>query len=300
MSDKFKIKDIGSAREKWLNQHGIHTYADLANANAAQIHEQLKTEGKIPVPVETIQNWIEEASLMATTQTASEPAITEPDQAQNCIPIPDEGWDEFASFYISYQKHPTLRTQVVYRTCADHMEANENQQWDGIQGTELCDWIMKHVDTIMNDSQSETATSMPLAHSTKPNEIRIVSVQVHDAIGGVANAVAGGLFKGAVHSQQPLTFDFTLEYLTTDSEDTKGDDDAWDYKLTLYVNEMPSDTLVLKPQKISQRLSESGQNPTATMVTQLPAGLYRIRAVATLTSQMPVLSVIDIPLLQII
>jgi len=213
MSDNLThIKDIGLAREKWLNDHGIATYTQLAEADPNWICEQLKNDGKPSVPLEVVQGWIEEANTLIV-----EPATNViPIQAQNRIPITEDGWDEFASFYVSYQhkhqaNHPPLRTQVVYRTYADHIEANEIRQWDGIQGNDLCNWIMSHVNTIMNDEHLEAApceAAVSTAQSNKPSEIRIISIQIHDSIGGLANASGGEAFKGAVHHQQPLTFDF--------------------------------------------------------------------------------------------
>ncbi len=315
MSDDLtRIKDIGLARQKWLNEHGIHTYAELAGADPNWICEQLKNEGKpVPVSLELVRCWMEEASTMAAAPPLSEPSTNViPIQPQNLLPPTEDGWEEFASFYVSYQhkrqvEHPTLRTQVVYRTYADHIEANDNQQWEGIEGENLCSWIMSHVDTIVNENHLAavplaTSSGKPssITHSVKPGEIRIVGIRVHDPVGGLAIASAGELFKGAVHSQQPLTFNFSLEY-QADNKGTKAVD-AWDCRLSLYIYEMPGDKLVLKSQEISRRLSESEQTHSVeTIVTlHIPAGLYRIRAVAALANQTPVLGVIDVPLLQII
>lgn len=304
MSDNLThIKDIGLAREKWLNDHGIATYTQLAEADPNWICDQLKNDGKPSVPLEVVQGWIEEANTLIADPAQSESATNViPIQSQNRIPITEDGWDEFASFYISYQhkhqaNHSPLRTQVIYRTYADHIEANENQQWDGIEGNDLCSWIMSHVNTIVNNETKMPAPTLP----TKPSTISIINIRVTDAIGGLANASASELFKGAVYSQQPLTFDFNLEYLASDSENTK-ESELYDCQLSLYIYEMPGDKLALPPQKILGRLPESGQPYFSASLTtlQLPVGLYRIRAVATLTNQTPVLSIIDIPLLQVL
>lgn len=118
MSDNLThIKDIGLAREKWLNEHGIATYADLAKVDPHWLCDQLKTEGKPSVPLEVILGWIGEAiSLSASLLASSESDNT----------ITKDGWEEFASFYVSYQhqhqhqvQHSPLRTRVVYRTLYD-------------------------------------------------------------------------------------------------------------------------------------------------------------------------------------
>ena len=316
MSDDLtRIKDIGLARQKWLNEHGIHTYAELAGADPNWICEQLKNEGKpVPVSPELVRCWMEEANTMIAVPLLSEPSTNViPIQPQHPLPLTEDGWDEFASFYVSYQhkrqvEHPTLRTQVVYRTYADHIEANDNQQWEGIEGENLCRWIMSHVDTIVSDNHlsavplaASSGESLSAPHSIKPGEIRIVGIRVHDPVGGLASAAVGELFKGAVHSQQLLTFNLSLEYQASDSKGAKAVE-VWDCWLSLYIYEMPGDKLVLKSQEISRQLSESEQAYSfgTIVIPELPAGLYRIRAVAILTGQASVFSVIDIPLLQIV
>ncbi len=299
------IKDIGSAQEKWLNQQGIETYDNLAAADPNRIVEQLAQKNTTPVALAKTQGGMKAAKrLTAVASPPGSPIAAQPTALQNRSLITEEdGWAEFASFYISYQrKHteeqPGLRTQVVYRTYADHIEANDNQQWDGIEGDYLCDWIMKHVETIMNDN-TEAEPSAETA--IKPNSIRIESIRVHDPIGGTALATAGELFKGVVYAQQPLSFDFNLEYQISDGNATSGTH-IWDCKLSLYIYNRQGDKLVLKPEKTCHQLLSLGQTQgfEVIVIPELPAGLYRIRAIATLMTKTPVLTVINIPLLQVI
>jgi hypothetical protein len=320
-----RIKDIGLAREKWLNEQGIDTYVTLAGADPNWLYEQLKNEGKPPVSLEKIQGWVEEAKTLAAAPSQPEPSITGlPAPSQNCSKITEDGWKEFASFYITYErKHQVepapVRTkisyfaepieadhdqqQTLYRTHADHMEANAIQQWDRIEGDDLCRWIMQHVDDIVKENHSAAKPDdvAAMTQPTKPDSIRIVSIQVSDPIGGVASASAGEFFNGTVHAQQPLSFDFKLEYPASSRKGTP-EIDASDCRLSLYIYEMPGDTLVLKPQKTYRQLlkPKQTQGSETIVIPLLPASLYRIRAIATLTNQTPVLSVIDIPLLQIL
>lgn len=312
-----RIKDIDPAREKWLNEQGIETYAHLAAADPSWIYAQLKNTDKPPVSLKKIQGWIEEAKRITATPSPPEAPVTLPPvDPQSRNTVTEDGWNEFASFYISYQhKHANedtpLRTQIVYRTYADHIEENDNQQWDGIQGDDLCQWIMRHVATIMEKNPLATvppnipstaeAAEIIAAQPTKPSEISIVSLLVRDPVGGFAIATAGESFNGIAHAKQPLTFDFNLKYRLPYSEEA-ATVETGDCHLSCYIYAIPSNKLVLQQQKKFRQTLESGQtNDTVIMgITELPAGLYRIRAIATLDNQTPVLNIIDIPLLQII
>lgn len=313
MSDDLTlIKGIDFTKEKCLNELGIDTYAKLADGDPGAICEQLKTKIKPSVSSKIVNSWIEAAKTMNTDVPISEPVTNViPIHPENLDVLAEEGWSDFATFYVAYQHKQHVYRTIVYRTTADHIEGNEYQRWEwsDINDTntwnELRTWIMGHVSILMSSSELQQTTDNKEAKSdtqlTKPSEIRIVSIQVYDSAGGLANASSGKLFIGSAHSQQLLTFEFNLEYLTSDSDDIR-ENNASECQISLYIYEMPGDKLALKPQKISRRLPESRQaNFSVTMTSfELPAGLYRIRAVATLTNQTPVLSVIDIPLLQII
>lgn len=305
-----RIKDIDSARETWLNEQGIETYAHLAEADPDWLYEQSKNTGNLLVSIDNVRSWIEEAKRITATPSPPETPLTLPPvESQSRNTVTEDGWNEFASFYISYQhKHTSedtpLRTQIVYRTYADHIEENDNQQWDGIEGDDLCRWIMQHVETIMKKKPLATGPSSTTGKAAtlseqpiKPSEIRIVSLLVRDPIGGFAIATAGESFNGIAHAKQPLTFDFNLKYRLPD-----GVVDTGDCHLSCYIYAIPSNKLALQQQKKFRQILESGRpNNTVIMgIAELPAGLYRIRAIATLDNQTPVLNIIDIPLLQII
>lgn len=312
-----RIKDIDSAREKWLNEQGIETYVHLAEAEPNRLYEQLKNTSKT-ASLEEIQGWIEAAKHITTTPSPPEPSITLlPAESPSRNTVTEDGWNEFASFYISYQhKHANqdtpLRTQIVYRTYADHIEENDNQQWDGIEGDDLCQWIMRHVETIIKKTPPTTTPStittktkvseVVVAQPTKPSEISIVSLLVRDSIGGFAIATADESFNGITHAKQPLTFDFTLKYGLPDGEGTATMLETGDCHLNCYIYTMPSNKLALQQQKKFRQSLVSGQaRDTVSMeITELPAGLYRVRAIATLDNQTPVLNMIDLSLLQVI
>lgn len=292
MSDDFnRIQGIGYPLQHWLIEQGISTYAGLAGADPHWIVEQWSKIGEIPISLEKIQSWMQAAKLLAVKPSQN---VTAPVAAE------DE-WVEFASFYISCQHKrlfTQLGTQVTYRTYADHIEGNDNQLWHGIAGDELCAWIMQQVENRVNDHHMEAALAVATANI--PNEIGIESIRVHDDIGGVATAGVGEIFKGAISAYQSLFFDFNLVYHVL-ADNAKPSTGAWACKLSLYIHERLGDKLVLKREKICHPTLSFGQTYSVeVMLTPaLPPGIYRIRAIATLLTKTPSLSVVNIPLLQI-
>ena len=284
MSDNLThIKDIGLAREKWLNEHGIATYAELAAVDPNWIYEQLKNEGKPSIPLEVVQGWIEEASALTAVPSLSAVMST---QLENTNPLTEDGWDEFASFYVSYQhkhqvQHPSLRTRVVYRTYADHIEANENQQWDGIEGESLCRWIMDHVDKIISSEspKDETTVDQPTLTEQKSESCKLVieRIEVQDDAGEIVSSSAGAsFFQKVLSSQHPLIITPILSVAQANNGAF-----TWKGTLTVYISKMPRDRTIQESQQ--QALSFSNiadvQQRHSFQPVRLPLGLYRIQVV---------------------
>jgi hypothetical protein len=294
MSDNLThIKDIGLARQKWLNEHNIHTYADLAKTDPNWICEQLKKEGsKPPILLETVQHWIDEANIMITTPEFSEVfANVIPFQPQNSAPITEEGWDEFASFYVSYQhkrqvQHPMLRTQVIYRTYADHIEANENNQWEGIEGTDLCNWIMNHVDNIIDQERVQEKNDVIQTTVTEPElangDLTIESIEVKNAIGeSVVGTINTSFLPRALSSRYPVTITPMLRIQQTDEYAFN-----WQGTLSLYITKIPKGHSTPESQQQQLQLSHTLPNPYrhSFQAVSLSPGLYRVQVILSKTS----------------
>lgn len=282
MSDHLThIKDIGLAREKWLNEHGIATYAELAKADPNWIYEQLKNEGKPSVPLEAIRGWIEEASTMITVPLLS---AVMPTQSENTNPLTEDGWEEFASFYVSYQhkhqvQHP--RTTVVYKTYADHLEDNDNNQWDGIEGESLCRWIMDHVDKIISSEspKDETTVDQPtlIEQKSESCELVIERIEVQDDAGEIVSSATGAsFFQKVLSSQHPLIITPILSVAQANNGAF-----IWKGTVTLYISKMPRDRSIQESQQQALNFSNIAdvQQRHSFQPIRLPLGLYRIQVV---------------------
>ncbi len=272
------IKGIGLAREKWLNQKGIATYAKLAKTDPNWICEQLKTDGKPSVSLEVVMGWIEEASTLATNTSLS--------QSKDDNALTDDGWDEFASFYVSYQckqqvQHSPLRTRVVYRTYADHIEANEDQQWNGIEGENLCFWIMDHVDKIISgESPKDKPTVVqPVLKKQKSESCKLVidSIEVQDGSGEIVSSKTGAsFFQKVLSSEHPLIITPVLS-ATQGNKATF----AWKGTLILYISKMPRDRSIQESQQQVLNFSSIAdvQHRHSFQPVCLPVGLYCIQVI---------------------
>lgn len=288
MSDNLKlIKGIESARENCLNELGIDTYAKLADGDPNQISEQLKTKIKPSVSPKMVSSWIEEAKTMNAKMMITEPVTNViPIHPQNLDVLTEDGWDEFASFYISYQhkhqvQHSPLRTLVTYKTYADHIEANEIKEWEGIEGDSLCSWIMDHVDKIISGKspKKEAIFTQPTLTEKKSQscELLIDRIEVQDDTGKTVSSNDGAsFFKKVLNSKHPLIITPILRAANTNKSEF-----TWKGTVTLYISKMPRDRSVQESHQ--QILSFSSiadvQQRHSFQAVLLPLGLYRIQVV---------------------
>ncbi|MCX7068993.1 MAG: hypothetical protein NTW85_15055 [Methylococcales bacterium] len=274
------IKGIGLAREKWLNEKGIASYEELAKTDPNWICEQLKTDGKPLVLLEVVIRWIEEASALAII-------VTSLSESENDNALTEDGWDEFASFYVSYQykqqvlQHSPLRTRVIYRTYADHIEANEDQQWNGIEGESLCHWIMDHVDKIISGESPKDETTVVQSVLTKQKsescQLVIDSIEVQDATGEIISSKTGAsFFQKVLSSEHPLIITPVLSATQANEEAF-----AWKGTLILYISKMPRDRSTQESQQQVLNFSSitDVQHRHSFQPVCLPVGLYCIQII---------------------
>ncbi len=273
--DLTRIKDIGPARERWLNGHGIRTYADLAAANADWLCEQLKNDGR-PVPLALIDAWIKAAA--DKVQFLSVP--TQPRGATNVIPFQrhpsnsrtEDGWEEFASFYVSFQHKQELdedftRTRISYRTYADHIEANETQEWPGIEGDGLCRWVLNHVHDILGDFAASAGTVGAVEEAlgrppeaepieTRPPALAVQRVEVTDDSGNRTVGYPEQRFDDSVLSDRPLTVEFDVWLRTPEREGYTPP--GWPVQVTLAIHDLATNRCVTDNVSLELWFSESG------------------------------------------
>ncbi|MDP3009113.1 MAG: hypothetical protein Q8N30_08595 [Methylococcales bacterium] len=290
MSDNLThIKDIGLAREKWLNDHGIATYTQLAKADPNWICEQLKNDGKPSVPLEVVQGWIEEASTITSDLPMAE-SVTNviPFHPQHHNEIMEDGWNNFATFFVAYQHKHRVKQEpeliyrtVVYRTVADHIEANEYQQWNCIEGEELSDWMLKCVNNIISkEADEEKSTAIPVTHPQQEAinyNVTIEGIQLQNDVGEtVSSSVDTSFLPRVLSCRYPLTVTPTLSVAQTNSGVC-----AWKGTLALYISKMPRGQLVQESQQQTLYFSSiaDAYHRHSFQPISLPSGLYRIQII---------------------
>ena len=315
MSDDLtRIKDIGLAREKWLNDHGIGSYAELAAIDPLWLFEKLKDEGR-PVPLGSINRWIKTAGEKLRDRVG----VSQPDTG-SVIPFQrvarvvrtEDGWEEFASFYVSYQrKHEVgadlTRTQVSYRTYADHIEANENREWAGIEGEGLCQWVMNHVTTIVGEGhvlgfESGTHNPRDEAAATIPSSpmVMIKRVSVGDDLGHCSTGYPEQRFDGWVMQGRPLRVECEVACRTAGS--LGADPAACPVNVSLAVHELATGREVVSPivHTLQFTLNDTTGGLRFAQNMTLSEGLYYLRIIARTLSYPPAWVVAEISLLQVI
>ncbi len=315
MSDDLtRIKDIGLAREKWLNDHGIGSYAELAAADPLWLFEKLKDEGR-PVPLGSINRWIKTAGEKhrePTPMPQSGTGSVIPFQRAARVVRTEDGWEEFASFYVSYQrKHEVgadlTRTQVSYRTYADHIEANENREWAGIEGEGLCQWVMNHVTTIVGEGhvldigldargpRDEAVAILPSSPT-----LLVKGVTVTDDLGQRTTGYPEQRFDGWVTRGRPLRVECEVACRVAGSLGV--DPATCPVNVALAVHELASGRVIVAPVVHTLQFPVNGiiNELRFTQSLSLAEGLYYLRIVARTLSHPLVWVVADIPLLLVI
>jgi uncharacterized protein YeaC (DUF1315 family) len=303
MSDNLtKIKSIGSEQRKWLNEIEIHTCTELAETNPNSIFKKLKTvkTGDKPpasLALEDVKRWVEEAktkSVAHTAQQLSESATNVlPFKSQNNNALTEEGWDNFATFFVAYQHkhHVEQKTQapcrtIVYRTTSDHIEDNDCKQWDGIEGDDLGHWILEHVNKLKKEftPEEEKITAVQAAsteHESANCELIIEGVELQDHGSEITDKKDGAHFlSGIFSSDHPLTITPILNVSPTDSVSF-----TWKVSLILYISKMPKGQLLQESQRDLHFSSIAEvQHRHSFPPVQLAAGFYCIQ-VSLLTEE---------------
>lgn len=295
MSDDLtNIEIIKSVQRKWLNDIEIHTCTQLAETNPNVIYKKLKTKGKtsVSLELEDVKRWVEEAKIKSAAHTAqqlSESATNIlPFKSQNNNALTEEGWDNFATFFVAYQhkNHVEQKTQtpcrtIVYRTTSDHIEDNDCKQWDGIEGDDLGHWILEHVNKLKKEfspEEKKITAIQPASteHESANCELIIEGIELQDHGNEIADNKDGTHFlSGIFSSDHPLTITPILNVSPTDSVTF-----TWKGSISLYISKMPKGQLLQESQRNLHFSSIAEvQHRHSFPPVQLAAGLHRIQVI---------------------
>ena len=134
------ISGIGPVRQRWLRDSlDVSTFRGLAMLSASMATEQLKADGH-NIPAGELEKWI---------AAAQEKLREKPDS-------PKIGWQPFAAFVVEFQARDVADNSSERRTVAHYMEGDKEQVWSGLEGKELCRWILSNLGEYISTEVSES------------------------------------------------------------------------------------------------------------------------------------------------
>jgi len=306
-NDLTVIKGIGPARQRWLKESfNVRTFHDLAVLSADEIESRLKAEGQVIARSE-IDQWIVQAWELAAANLSSQQAVESADakaERNTNSPAGEGEWQPLASFVVEFQARKVEGRAEEQRTTVHHMEADKGEKWPGIEGEQLCQWMLDQVGERVR-REPEPIEEPPVEArpaAAPPVKLEITQVQAFQppqAETPSAIGEAGRPFLGFARSNEvfaleasfalagPAAVEIAKEQVTYRAQ-------FYAYTLstgaTIHLGDTEPDTLV------ESKLSYTALLPVAT----LQPGIYRLRVLATLQGTPPIVGYLEMPLLQVV
>jgi len=229
LDDLTKITGIGEVRERWLKQSfNIRSFQDLSKLTIAQIEKKMKLDGQI-ISRKAIEAWLDQAAEFAS-RVPEAPQPAEGHSAElttgvsNAMPR-ENGWKPIASFVVEYQTQEAGDQPTEQRTVAHYMEEDRTRNWVGIEGKQLCKWIIDQIPQEFARNQ-EDEQEPPRAHdarsAVKSTAVKITQMRILQASNPTSPVQAvdrGVRFQGKVLRNQPFTFEVDFELVGPNAEE---------------------------------------------------------------------------------
>jgi len=299
------IKGIGAVRQQLLqNGLGAYRFRDLAALSSQDVEAHLKAAGQIVSPTE-IAAWIGEAHALAAAESQTpQDAMTMNEQPDGNETPPPAEWRPFASFVVEFRQR-SVGGQVERCTHVHHVEADIDDEWPGMEGEQLCSWIVEH---IQKKPQPEPRLDLPPEPQTReepsaavpPVQVTRVRVLQPPDTGELAGGVQPAeWYRFLVKGNEPFDLEVFLELAEPLSREAATQNITYRVQ-TEARNRSTGDRVILGKSEPGV-LREGAISYTAVLpVATLQPGTYSLRVLATLDSRPPRLGYLEIPLLQVV
>jgi hypothetical protein len=313
--DLTAIRGIGVTREQWLRESlNVHTFRDLATLSADEIESKLKAEGRA-VHRNEIEEWLAQAREWAGNDLPSpqfEESAVEADTTANS-PAVEGAWKALASFVVEFQvRRVSEGREVEKRTTAHHVEADKSEEWPGIEGEQLRQWMLEQVgEKLPPEPEKEVPVEEPvrLAQVAEaqpgaglPATVAVARLRAFQpSRTKVPSAVgeAGQPFHGCVRGNETFALEASFELAGPAAVEAASERRT--YSLQFYARDLSTRASTHLGSTPPDRLVEDKLSYTAVLPEIiLPPGMYRLQAVATIQSTPPVLGYLEVPLLQVV
>lgn len=306
--DLTSIKGIGHTRQEWFkNKLGVHTYQNLAMLSPDKILAQLRSDGMIASRGE-VEKWIVQAQELA-------------DQKGNISP---GDWEPFASFVVEFQSRRGKTESKELCTTVQHMEADKEEKWPGIETEQLCHWMRERVGKevpAMEDQpmiggkvpaikdQVQVRKEVPemekkhqIAPSPKLPSITVNQVQAFQppqAEKPTSISMPGQPFQGFIRSDKPFDLLETFSIIGLDPGDFQ--QRKIPYFVQFYARELPLGKWIHLGDTDPLILVEGQESYTAILTgISLPTGMYLLKVLTRIPSKPPVFIHHEVPMLQVV
>jgi hypothetical protein len=301
------VKGIGPARRRWLRESfNVRTFHDLAALSVDEIGSQLKAAGQITSRLE-IAEWIAQAQELAASVNQSsqrDVGSTEAEAEEKAnSPVREDDWKPVASFVVEFQVRQFEGQAEEQRTTVHHMEADRGETWPGIEGEQLCQWMLGQAGRKL---QQEPEEGFPV--ETRPAAARAVTVEITQvqafqppqADTPIGTGRAGQPFSGFVRSGEPFALEASFGLAGPAAAEVAKTQvtyhaqlHAWNRSTgeRTYLGDTKPDTLV-----------EGKLSPYKAVLPEitLQQGMYHLRILTTLQGVRTAPGYLEVPLFQVV
>lgn len=312
--DLTAIKGIGPTRQQWLRESlGVRTYRDLTALSVDEIESRLKAEGR-PVPRSEIEEWIVQAQEYIDINLPP-PPVPEPEveagMEGNSSEVED-AWKLLASFVVEFQVRQVAGRASEERTTVHYMEADKSEEWPGIEGEQLRQWMLDQVsEKLPRDLEEEVPvgepSAVPLADEAQPTAPRPLTVavaqlrafqppktQVPSAVGET-----GRPFQGFVRGDVAFALEASFELAGPAAVEAASEQRT--YSLQFYAHNRATGESIDLGATPPEVIGEAQPSYSAALSkVSLPPGMYRLHAVVVVEGTPPVMGYLEVPLLQVV
>lgn len=299
------IKFIGDETAAALaGELGIDTFADLAELSVDQISRALVDAGLARQSSGRVESWIEEAAQRtAAVETSTDAAGT-----ASTPTTASHDWRTEAEFVVEFQSRDIVQRVVEqeHQIMVHEIETDVGEPFAVGDGALAFDWMLRQLETARHAeevSPEEVVAAVP-DHAVAPAAVRASALSVtHIEIEQppyVARATVDQAPEnrnlGAVRTYVPLQFrvGFTIDEEQLDALVGSG----VEYTTEVFVQAWGGDTIRIEPTDPGRLTSGTSDYVVSLRHSFDAAGLYRVRIVVSLATEIPAADFFEAPMLQ--
>ena len=304
------IKFIGDETAAALaGELGIDTFADLAELSVDQISRALVDAGLARQSSGRVESWIEEAALRTAAQrTATLETSTDAAGTASTPTTAAHDWRTEAEFVVEFQSRDIVQRVVEqeHQIMVHEIETDVGEPFAVGDGALAFDWMLRQLETARHAeevSPEEVVAAVP-DHAVAPAAVGASALSVTyieiEQPPYVARATVDQAPEnrnlGAVRTYVPLQFrvGFTIGEEQLDALVGSG----VEYTTEVFVQAWGGDTIRIEPTDPGRLTSGTSDYVVSLRHSFDAAGLYRVRIVVSLATEIPVADFFEAPMLQ--